>query len=77
MATLTPEQLDLAAAKDAVSTYLRVKARDFHRRQMNRIWPAIQAQVEQAIANGDALDLPALTRAVYESGPESLLGSAE
>lgn len=77
MAVLTPHQLDLAAAKDAVSTYIRVQSRDFHRREMNRVWPSIQAQVELAISNGDALDLGALIRKVYQDGAGSLLETAE
>ena len=77
MAVLTPQELDLAAAKDSVSTYIRVKARDFHRREMNRVWPAIAAEVALSVARGDALDLGALIRQVYQDGPQSLLEIAE
>lgn len=65
MTRLTDAQLDKAAAKDAVSSFVRVKARDWHRRQMNAVWPLIESQIDMALAQGHSVDIPALIRKVW------------
>ena len=65
MGKLTDAQLDKAAAKDAVSSFVRVQARDWHRRQMNAVWPVIEAQIDAALASGNSIDVPALVRKVW------------
>lgn len=71
MAILTESQLDKQAARDAVSTFIRLQARDWHRRQMNRVWEKVSAEIDTAWANGDAVDIPALIRQVFAE-PETL-----
>ena len=61
----TGMELDKLAAKDAVSSFIRLQARDYHRREMNNIWPQVNEAIDAALANGDAVDVPALIRQVW------------
>lgn len=61
----TPEELDDAAVVDAVRTFLAVQARDWQRRQQNEVLPRVLKLVDEARANGDAPDVPAIIRQVF------------
>lgn len=63
---LTDSQLDKAAAKDALGTFLLLQSRDWRRRRMNEIWPKLDAEIDKATANGDAIDVPALIRQIFD-----------
>ncbi len=62
---LTPAQLDKAAAKDALGSFLLLQSRDWRRRKLNEIWPKLDAEIDKAIANGDALDVAALVKQIF------------
>lgn len=61
----TTEELDDAAITDAVRTFIDVQARDWKRRQLNVVLPGVFLLVDQARANGDRPDVPAIVRKVY------------
>lgn len=58
-------ELEDAAIADAVGTYVSVQARDWKRRQLNRVLPGVFALVDAARAKGDAPDVPAIIRQVF------------
>lgn len=61
----TSAELDKESAKDMVRSFVRVQASDFFRRKMNEVWPEVSDAIDKALANGEAVDLPALLRQVY------------
>jgi hypothetical protein len=63
--TSTDEELDDHAVVDVVRSYISLQARDWQRRQRNRVVPGVLRLVDQARANGDAVDVPALVRQVF------------
>lgn len=58
-------ELDDAAALDTIRTFIAVQARDWQRRQLNRVAPRVRALIDEARSNGDAPDVPALIRQVW------------
>lgn len=61
----TTEELDDAAVVDAVRAFINVQGRDWVRRQLNAVQPRVLRLVDEARANGDAPDVPALIRQVF------------
>lgn len=61
----TELELDKEAAKDVVSSYIRLKGRDWFRRQMNAVWPEVNRQIDQAVAEGDRIDVAELVKQVF------------
>ncbi len=64
----TETELDEAALIDAIRSYVRIQARDWERRQLNRIFPSVRREVVAALGRGDAIDVPALIRKVFVAG---------
>jgi hypothetical protein len=62
----TRAELDKEAAKDLVSSFIRVQARDFYRRKMNQIWPEVSDAIDLALGAGNAVDLPALIKQLWQ-----------
>jgi hypothetical protein len=63
--TETDQDLEDAAVADACRTYIALQARDWQRRQRNRVLPAVLRLVDEARSNGDAPDIPALIKQVF------------
>ncbi len=61
----TEDELDEAALIDALRSFVRVQARDWERRQLNRIFPAVRREVATALASGNAIDVGAVIRKVW------------
>lgn len=61
----TPQQLDDAAIADSVNTFIAVQARDWQRRQRNRVLSAVFTEVDYARQSGDSPDVPAIIRKVW------------
>ena len=62
---LTEDELDEAAVADAVNTFLLVKSRDWRRREKNRLFPLVFAQIDKARDLGDKPDVRAIVRSVF------------
>lgn len=61
----TEDELDEAALIDAIRTYVRIQARDWERRQLNRIFPAVRREVMKAQGDGNAIDVAGVIRKVF------------
>lgn len=61
----TEEHLEEAAIIDTLRTFIAVQARDWQRRQQNALVPRVLRMVDEARANGDAVDVPALIQQVW------------
>jgi hypothetical protein len=61
----TSSELDKEAAKDMVRAFIRVKASDYFRREMNRVWPQVNDLIDEATANGSKVDMPAMLRELF------------
>lgn len=60
----TSWELDKEAAKDTVSTFIRLQLRDEYRRRMNLVWPEVNRQIDELTALGAKVDIPLLIRQI-------------
>ncbi len=64
----TEDELDEAALIDAIRSYVRIRARDWERRQLNRIFPQVRREVVEALGRGNAIDVAGVIRKVFVAG---------
>lgn len=73
----TQWELDKEAAKDTVSTFIRLQLRDEYRRRMNIVWPEVNRQIDDLTSLGAKVDIPKLIRQVILEQGLSLPGGSQ